>query len=376
MHLCYDDVNHAFAGMVEIFKAEQYDAGYGMVDFIRVPSRVGDCLMIPEPCTITYRNPLNRVLFNPARDANPFFHLYESLWMLAGRNDIAPLEFYSSTYKSFVDDGDGTANGAYGYRWRHAFNKPPGSRTHGEFEGKDQLNIIIDHLKKVPTSRRAVLQMWNVEDDLLKIGPENQSKDVCCNLSALFSLREDWRTARGVLDYAVNCLDMTVFNRSNDLILGALGANVVHFSFLQEYIANCLGVEVGVYNQISNNMHVYTERFYPDKWLEDDSNYYDLGGFPRTPLVKDKATFDVEVDRFVDDFSQGNHVMPNPYSEPFLEYVAKPMMLAFAYHKWRQYNPALARAQTIGQKDWRAVCYHWLVGREDNYRKKVVKSDE
>ena len=46
-------------------------------------------------------------------------------------------------------------------------------------------------------SRRAVLQMWNVEDDLLKV---DSSRDVCCNLSVLFTVergvcRECARTA-------------------------------------------------------------------------------------------------------------------------------------------------------------------------------------
>ncbi len=52
-------------------------------------SRNGAVLQAPCPVTTVYRRPDERVLFWPERDANPFFHFMESLWMLAGRNDVA-----------------------------------------------------------------------------------------------------------------------------------------------------------------------------------------------------------------------------------------------------------------------------------------------
>jgi thymidylate synthase len=117
-----------------------------------------------------------------------------------------------------------TANGAYGYRWRHA--QVPCNDAYAEH---DQLSAIIDHLKAKPDRRRAVLQMWNVEDDLLKV---DTSKDTCCNTSVMFSLRKGsnsasvdlpWETAKSVGDVY---LDMTVTNRSNDLVWGLCGANM------------------------------------------------------------------------------------------------------------------------------------------------------
>src|SRR5271154_5758040 len=35
-----------------------------------------------------YEKPDERVLFSQTRDANPFFHFFESLWILAGREDV------------------------------------------------------------------------------------------------------------------------------------------------------------------------------------------------------------------------------------------------------------------------------------------------
>jgi hypothetical protein len=172
MHLITRNVNTAFRELVWAFHNGELENG-DRLPLVQKNSRNGGVTMLEEPCLITYTHPRERVLFNSARDANPFFHLYESLWMLAGRNDVAPLTYYVSKMKDFSDDDGKTFNGAYGYRWRHALR----DSTLG-WEDKDQLDIIVSHLKGNPESRRAVLQMWNVEDDLLKI---ERSKDVCCN---------------------------------------------------------------------------------------------------------------------------------------------------------------------------------------------------
>lgn len=219
----------------------------GSIKTRKEETRNGPVLQIDEPVMITYEKPTERVLFNSERDCNPFFHVYEAMWMLAGRNDVAPLAYYTPTIKNYSDDGK-TFNGAYGYRWKHAETvnerRTVGPDTYADFTRGgvsyiDQLDCIVDHLTRLPNSRRAVLQMWNVEDDLLKIGSDLEcmqgklSKDVCCNLSVMFSIRSSLTTHgadhrydvnRG-MDKEVRHLDMAVTNRSNDLIWGMLGAN-------------------------------------------------------------------------------------------------------------------------------------------------------
>lgn len=130
---------------------------------VRESSRNGEVIRIPEPVMTTYENPAERVLFWPERDANPIFHLMESLWMLAGRNDLAFVQYFNSRMGQFSDDGV-VLNGAYGHRWRNRF-------------GADQLVELVEHLQKNPDSRRAVLTMWGVDADLAQI---EESKDVCC----------------------------------------------------------------------------------------------------------------------------------------------------------------------------------------------------
>jgi thymidylate synthase len=419
MHMTCRNVNDAFREMVSLFKEGAfYGKAYSHDDapVAYRPSRNGRVLMIDEPVTVTYTHPRERVLFNAVRDANPFFHLYESLWMLAGRNDVAPLAYYNSKMKDFSDDGR-TFNGAYGYRWRrheiqHLAFSP---------DNYDQLDILVSHLKADPNSRRAVLQMWNVEDDLLKIGKtgnrircpdchgtgfvpvkgddatrdcprcnrtcwvdEPGSKDVCCNLSVMFSLRqEEWSKAyppMGITASHRNVLDMTVTNRSNDMVWGMLGANYVHFTILQEYMAARLGAGVGKYHHFTNNLHVYAARkdWKPEALLKADdaqpfgfhvANGDDWGAQYRdwatVPLVKDPAAFEQELPLFAGAFNGEEEPTDcvGDWDEPFFDKVGKPMLVAFRRHKQRRPLEALDAAHAIAADDWRLAATAWLQRR-------------
>lgn len=368
MERTYRNVNQAFNGLIK-------EIAEGTIKTRKEETRNGPVLQIDEPAMITYEKPIERVLFNEDRDVNPFFSVYESLWMLAGRNDVESVAYYAANMKNYSDDGE-TLNGAYGYRWTKAKWCPGYGLA---WERSNQLDVIVKHLKEKPNSRRAVLQMWNVEDDLLKI---DSSKDVCCNLSVLFSIRQ----AHGETnDYPGKFLDMTVTNRSNDLVWGMLGANYVHFSFLQEYLAARLGAEVGRYTQFSNNLHVYTENnsgFHPDKWLANgDQDLYTLSAatnMVHVPLVRDPVMFDREVKEFVEmNNGKGCTVASVDFwTEPFFRLVAQPMMTAFYLHKQREYKAALEWVSLIHATDWRIATTNWIKKREMNWKNKQEKAGE
>jgi thymidylate synthase len=252
-------------------------------------SRAGPVLVHNLPVTTVYVKPCERVLFWSERDANPFFHLMEALWMLAGRNDVAWLERFNKRMREYSDNGE-TFHGAYGHRWRNHF-----PIKHGLFGSNlavvDQLNRVVQLLKLHPNSRRAVIQMWDCTDDLRQ---NEIGKDVPCNTQIYLSNRA------GILDLTVTC-------RSNDIIWGAYGANAVHFSILQEYLAAKLGWEVGRFYQISNNYHAYLNvlekvkplRIHaPDPYRTSDVNPYD-GIVKPYPLVDDLGSFDSELRKFM-----------------------------------------------------------------------------
>lgn len=189
-------------------------------------SRNGPVITVDGPVATVYSHPQERVVFWNERDANPFFHLYESLWILAGRNDIAPLVNYAKNMANYSDDGV-TQWAAYGHRMRRS-----GMR--------DQLAVVANRLQKDLSDRRSVVQIW---DHKLDLGREG--KDVPCNMTITFQISLTGR------------LDMVIFNRSNDIIWGAYGANAVHFGALHEYMSLWIGVPQGVYTQVSVNWHAY-----------------------------------------------------------------------------------------------------------------------
>lgn len=352
MHIKFRNVNDAFKGLVQVFQG-----GTTQFPILRASSRNGTVKMLEEPVTITYRNPLERVLFNAARDVNPFSLLYEALYMLSGRKEVAPLVYYTPRFQEYSDDGE-TLNGSYGYRWRH-YDK--------DAEDIDQLEWIIRHLRGYPDSRRAVLQMWDTRSDLMEAGfrllPQYQdklaSKDICCNLSVLFSLRNKAESPAHEEGGEQTVLDITVFNRSNDLIWGALGANYLTFSVLLEYVAAHLGVGVGVYHQVSNNLHVYESNWKPEEWLTESQQEY--GKYYQVPLVQNPITFDKEVVQYVERHQRD--AVGTQYSEPFLQHVAQPMSIAFHYYKRNDLKSSISVTETILADDWRIVSRAWLERR-------------
>lgn len=298
-------------------------------DGFRQPSRVGEVLTMGGPVTTTYECPRERVLFHEARDANPFFHLMESLWMLAGRDDVKWISEFSSGISQFSDDGV-SFHGAYGFRWRNHFDF-------------DQLKSIQHVLEEDPNSRRAILGMWDPNCDLGGFG-----KDYPCNLSIAFRIRHER-------------LDMTVFNRSNDIIWGAYGANAVHMSVLQEILAGLLGVKVGCYYQVSNDYHAYVDVIGK---LGDVQPHpmcpYDNGTVRPHPMVDDPGTWFVDLQNFM----EGGL---SPYHNQFFGGVAGPMRRAWYLWKDKSFLEALQEISTITAPDWRFACDAWIRRRYERY---------
>jgi len=292
-----------------------------------IDTRNGPAVEYPYPVATIYSQPKERVLFYPERDANPFFHCLESLWMLGGRNDVAYVSKYSGNIKNYSDDGK-TYHGAYGYRWRKWFHY-------------DQLSIAAHRLKTFPNDRRTVVSMWDATTDLLMT---NDAKDLPCNTQIFFNVRN-------------GLLNMTVVNRSNDMVWGAYGANAVHMSFLQEYMAAKVGVEVGEYTQFSNNLHAYLNTLEKVSKIDgpDYEPYLDFKPSDLVPLVKDHRIFDYEVNAFLD----GQREL----TEPFLATVAAPMAAAWDEFKFDNKFAALAVAQEIASADWRKACVEWIERR-------------
>jgi Thymidylate synthase len=314
---------------------------YLQTDGERQDSRNGAVLVAPGPVTTVYQDPRNRVSFAPVRDANPFFHLMEALWMLAGRNDVAFVEHYAARMREFSDDNL-TLNGAYGYRWRNHF-------------GVDQIQTIANDLRKDPNSRRAVLSMWDARQDLALAA--SGGLDVPCNTQAFFRVRS-------------GKLEMTVCNRSNDIVWGCYGANVVQFSFLQEALAALIGIRAGAYYQVSNNYHAYIEREDTKKLLARRDELLRAAPFAMcVPLAIDaeSAVFFEELPRVLSN-THGTRVRST-----FLADVVLPMIEAHRAHKAG--NTAAAIKQLAKTSiDWHVAGCDWLYRRLQRHVAKIEVS--
>ena len=297
---------------------------------VEVNTRNGKALEFPYPVTTSYSHSRERVLFYPMRDANPYFHLMESFWMLAGKNEVDWISKYNGRMSSYSDDGV-TINGAYGYRWKNWF-------------GKDQLEIAVHRLLHYENDRRTVVSMWDPIKDFSK---ENTGKDHPCNTQIMFWVRN-------------KTLNMTVCNRSNDMIWGAYGANAVHMSVLLEYMAARIDCAVGVYYQFSNNLHAYVDTLEKVKNIEPDYDPYlhlgDNGHYNPKPLVDEPACFDKELQRWMNNET-------NTYANSYFDQVLTPMDLSWSAWKEKNIDEAVRHAENIEDIAWRKACVEWLMRR-------------
>lgn len=295
------------------------------------PSRYGDTIEMPEPVCTIYNKPTERVLFDPQRDANPFFHLMESLWMLSGRHDVEWLSQFSKKISEFSDNGF-DFHGAYGWRWRKHF-------------GFDQLEAVVHELRRDPDNRRVVLQMWDPNADLAQTG-----KDFPCNTAVYFKVRH-------------GKLNMLVTNRSNDAIWGCYGANAVHFSILMEYVAAAVGVPVGVYRQVSDSLHAYKETWHQAEGALSGISpcSYSLGTVSPTPLVTHPESFMDELEAFMYITSGFGKIGP-PKNE-FLSSTAFTAFASWTHWKNKDLDRALKCAESVEALDWRQAMVEWLQRR-------------
>lgn len=355
-------------------------------------TRAGRALVAPGPVTTVYAKPRERVLLSPIRDANPFFHLAEALWMIAGRRDAAFLDNFIPDFGKRFAEEDGNIHGAYGYRWRHQFNQPgtDGSRA------LDQLTALVKELRGNPSSRQAVLTMWDPTTDL---GVEGL-KDRPCNTHVYFRVQDlspyrdppvtDQNSAEieaAIVAGGYAVLNMTVLCRSNDAIMGAYGANAVHFSVLQEYLASKIGVRVGTYYQVSNNFHAYERDL--NKMAErhhKSGSHYDLptelqdrayGDRKVSPvrLIDVPENFDSEMDWMLEAYeavvSRGSeiadpsiHHTASNLSNKFLSQTVWPMLMVHRSYRLGRFENASYWAYSIEASDWKRAAREWLERRK------------
>lgn len=200
-----------------------------MNDGDEVGSRAGRVQEILYP-HIVLEEPWRREIITPMRNASLPAQIAETMWVLAGRDDVAWLQNYMPRAADYSDDGQ-VWRGAYGKRLR----KWPLRNGIGVL---DQLGWVVGLLKSDPITRRATMAIYDPDID------STDGKDIPCNNWVHFLSR-------------LGELHMHVTIRSNDLMWGWSGINAFEWSAVQEIVAGILGVSVGKLHFSISSLHLY-----------------------------------------------------------------------------------------------------------------------
>jgi len=169
--------------------------------------------------------PMNNLILTDFRKWKNSYAEFEWQWYLSGDRDVSEIKKQAKIWDT-MHNGDNIINSNYGYQWMR----------------NRQIEFIVSELSKNPSSRRAVLTIYDGKEH------EIHSKDTPCTLNIVFNITH-------------GKLNMSVLMRSNDIWYGFCNDQYC-FSMLQKLVSDKLGTEIGWYYHFVNNLHVY-ERHYP-----------------------------------------------------------------------------------------------------------------
>lgn len=197
--------------------------------------------------------------------------IHELLWFLKGDTNIAYLKENKVSIWDEWADANGELGPVYGKQWR-SWQCPDGSTI-------DQIQWLVDEIKRNPDSRRLIVNAWNVAD---------LSKMALMPCHAIFQF------------YVANGkLSCQLYQRSADLFLG-VPFNIASYALLTHMIAQVCGLGVGDFVHTLGDVHIYSNHF--------DQVNEQLSRTPRVlpslhlnPEVKDLFAFtfdDIRIDHY------------------------------------------------------------------------------
>lgn len=221
---------------------------------------------LPEPFLFKITDPTARIVTLPERKWFRVLPYAESLWIASGRNDLNYITHYLERMRDFSDDGI-YMRGGYGPRFRDYNGEAEDYHIESinvrQKGSVDQLHYVIECFKQDIETRRAVISFGDpMKDDFDEKGNLKRSHDIPCTRELHFMKQS-----------GSNKLDLIVKMRSNDLIWGASAVNVFNYTFMQEYIAAILGLELGFYYHLADNFHYYERH---DKLIYQLANIRDV----------------------------------------------------------------------------------------------------
>ena len=170
-------------------------------------------------------DPRHRIVANEVFTLDLLVAVARFVWMISGNNRLADIAFYDPGVKRFSDDSIIVPGSSYGTRIRQAS------------PGIDQLQGVINRLKKDKNSRRAAISIYQPTDAV------RDSNDIPCAFGVFFHIRDDRLHTQLVM-------------RSNNATI-LLPFNLFEFSLLAEMVAVECGVAMGPLSVYTASMHIY-----------------------------------------------------------------------------------------------------------------------
>ncbi len=167
--------------------------------------------------------------------------IHELLWFLKGDTNLAYLHEHKVSIWDEWADAEGELGPVYGYQWR---SWPTADGRH-----IDQIQQVVEQLKKTPNSRRLIVSAWNVADlPDESISPQQnvaQGKMALAPCHALFQFY--------VADGKLSC---QLYQRSCDTFLG-VPFNIASYALLTHMVAQQCDLDVGEFIWTGGDVHLY-----------------------------------------------------------------------------------------------------------------------
>ncbi|MCE1188682.1 MAG: thymidylate synthase [Ignavibacteria bacterium] len=161
--------------------------------------------------------------------------LHEVLWYLSGDNHIRNLRKHTKIWDAWADE-EGNLETAYGYYWRKFPSAVKDQSGNWKVTEVDQIQYVIDEIKRNPYSRRLVVTAWEP-------GNATGSKLPPCHYTYAFNVQ----------NRKLNC---HLTQRSGDIALG-IPFNLAAYAILTQIIAQETGLGLGIFSHTIIDAHIY-----------------------------------------------------------------------------------------------------------------------
>ena len=158
--------------------------------------------------------------------------IHELLWFLQGSTNIAYLRDNKVSIWDEWADANGELGPVYGKQWR--------SWEGANGQTIDQIQWVVDEIRRNPDSRRLIVSAWNVADlPQMALMP-------CHSLFQFY-----------VADGKLSC---QLYQRSGDIFLG-VPFNIASYALLTHMVAQVCGLDVGDFVHTLGDAHLYSNHF-------------------------------------------------------------------------------------------------------------------